>query len=403
MVRTSLLLITMALAWPAGSAQASSPIGQAAAGSQAAPAGDARWLPWFGCWVPAARPGASDDAQICIVPDDGAGGVRMITFAADREILSETIVADGNGRPIPEQQCTGERATRWSVSGRRLFSASRAACPDEAPLKTRAVASLISADSWLDVQATNAGGREQVRTRRFWRSSSAPPAPVADTLARLGAPQKVSVAIMADDVIEASGQLPPAGVEAWLVESGVHVPIDRRTLVRLADAHVAGNVIDLMIGLAFPRKFEVRRAAASAGGELFGGTGFNVLQSADADSWFDYGGFGLWGGWPGYCCYGGYFPWDGGWYDTPDEGGGGGGSTGEVTHGQVVNGKGYTRVQPRETAERHNGGQGSSAGGGSSESSGGSSSGGDSGSSSASPAGYSGGGGTSTGLTAVPR
>lgn len=401
MVRTSLLLITMALAWPAGAAQA-------AAGSQAGPAGDARWLPWFGCWVPAARPGAGDDAQICIVPDDAAGGVRMITFASDREILSETIVADGGGRQISEQQCTGERATRWSRSGRRLFSASTAACPDEAPLKTSAVASLISSDSWLDVQVINTGGREQVRTRRFWRSSSAPPAPVADVIVRLGTPQKTSsVAITADDVIEASGQLPPAGVEAWLVESGVHVPIDRRTLLRLADAHVAENVIDLMIGLAFPRKFEVRRAAASAAGELFGGTGFNVLLSADSDAWFDYGGFGWWGGWPGYCCYGGYFPWDGGWYDIPDEGGGGGGSNGDATtHGQVVNGKGYTRVQPRETVERRGGGQaggqGSSAGGGSSESSGGSSSG-DSGSSSASPAGYSGGGGTSTGLTAVPR
>jgi hypothetical protein len=402
MVRTSLLLITMALAWPAGSAQASAQIGEAAAGSQAGTAGDARWLLWVGCWVPAARPGPGADSQVCIVPDDAAAGVRMITFAGDREILSETIVANGSGQPVPDQQCAGERATRWSQSGRRLFSTSTVACEGEAPLKTTAVASLISSDSWLDVQVTVTGGREQVRTRRFWRSSSTPPAPLVDVLARLGSPQKTSVAITADDVIEASGHLPPAGVEAWLVESGMHVPIDRRTLVRLSDAHVAENVIDLMIGLAFPRKFEVRRAAASGGGALFGGTGFDVFLSAETGSWFDYAGFGWWG--PAYCCYGGYFPWDG-WYDTPDEGGGGGGSTGDVTHGQVVNGKGYTRVQPREAERRTGSGDGgrTSAADGSSGNSGSQSSGDSSSSSGASPAGYSGGGGTSTGLTAVPR
>jgi hypothetical protein len=109
-----------------------------------------------------------------------------------------------------------------------------------------------------------------------------------------------------------------------------------------------------------------------------------------------------------YCFgYGDYYPGDG-WYFEPGGGGGGDGGSEPATHGQVVNGYGYTAWRrakvsaaarfsaaamatlspavPRRTARE--GAAGPSSGGSSS--------------SGASPAGYSGGGG-STGLTAVPR
>ena len=257
----------------------------------------------------------------------------------------------------------------------------------------------------MDVQVVVTGGREQVRTRRFWRASAAPPAPVAMFVQSLTPPREAVRAPSASDVIEASANVASVGVEAWLAESGARVPIDRHVLLQLSNAHVSASVIDLMIALAFPKKFEVHRTS-SGGAGVFGisggDDGFNGNWSYVADVY----GFGLGCYSSPYCFgYGDYYPGDG-WYLEP--GGGDGGGSEPATHGQVVNGYGYTRVQPREvdrgnTIQRGGNGQtasGSSsdgAGGGSGSSSGGSESGG------ASPAGYSGGGGASTGLTAVPR
>ncbi|MEQ1731210.1 MAG: hypothetical protein ABL982_22810, partial [Vicinamibacterales bacterium] len=88
-------------------------------------------------------------------------------------------------------------------------------------------------------------------------------------------------------------------------------------------------------------------------------------------------------------------------------GGGGGGGVEDPTHGQVVNGQGYTRVQPREAVRStplyQGGTQTASGSGGGSDSGSVGSAGSGSESSGASPGGYSGGGGTATGLTAVPR
>jgi hypothetical protein len=210
-----------------------------------------------------------------------------------------------------------------------------------------------------------------------------------------------------DDVVEASGRVASSGVEAWLSESNARVPLDKRALVQLSDNHVAGSVIDLMVALAYPQKFEVRRA--SPGG---GGAGFFPGDITDfyPGVWSDLAGYGLgygvygvpyfFGGSSYFQPYSYFLPVTSGSTDISDE---------RASHGQVINGRGYTRVQPREayrgtatasggTTQRDSG----SSGGGSTDggSSGGSSGGG---SSTASPGGYSGGGGSSTGLTAVPR
>jgi hypothetical protein len=367
---------------------------------------DQRWSGWLGCWTPAATSRADAATQVCIVPAPDGQGVRMVTFAGDTEVLDETMVADGSPRPAAEKDCTGARSIRWAARGPRLFSSSTLTCSGQPDLRTSGILSLVAADRWMDVQVIVTGGREQVRTRRFWRSSAAPPAPV-DSFVRSLAPAHEAVqAPSADDVIEASANMPSVGVEAWLAESGARVPIDRHVLVQLSTAHVSANVIDLMIALAFPKKFEVHRTS-SGGAGVFGVSGGGEDFISSWSSMADVYGFGLGCFSSPYCFgYGDYYPGDG-WYFEP--GGGGGGGSEPPTHGQVVNGYGYTRVQPREgdrvnTGQR--GGNGDTVSGGSSSDSGGggsASSSGGSDSSGASPAGYSGGGGASTGLTAVPR
>lgn len=363
---------------------------------------DARWSAWLGCWIPSSRRAASSETQLCIVPTADGRGVRRVTFAGDKAVLDETVIADGTPHAVTEATCTGTASSEWAQSGQRLFFSATSTCGAEPQMKSSGVSALVTPDQWLDVQVMTGGGRsEQVRTQRFWRSSDPSPAAVADALGHV-VPVRVAVpAVTIADVLEASAKLSSVGVEAWLSESGARVPVDRRALLKLSDAHVDGSVIDLMVALAYPKKFEVSRAASGGPGFWAGGmedafypypAGWGYL----ADTYgLGYGTFGV----PFFFGAGGYYFEPGGFYATP----GVTPSTDATSHGQVVNGQGYTRIQSREpfrgTAVQTGSAQTASSSGGDSGSSGSTSS--DSGG--ASPAGYSGGGGGSTGLTAVPR
>lgn len=382
----------------------------AASGAQAQQASsqlDSRWSAWLGCWTPAARRGTETDMQLCMVPSADNRGVVRMTFAGDKEVLSETVVADGNPLTSPENGCVGTRQSRWSQSGTRIFVASSLKCPSRPDVSTTGMSALVTADQWLDVQVVKSGsGQEQTRTQRFWRSSTPAPAPIAAQVSDLRVAKSTVPPVTIDDVIEASSHTASNGVEAWLSESNSRVPVDRHALVRLADNRVSGNVIDLMVALAYPKKFEVRRSSPSGGGGGGGFFGGDQIESYPG-YWSDLAGYGLgYGAWGVPYFFGStYYPYNGAYYYLPATGGSGSVGDESETHGQVVNGQGYTRVQPREayrgTASSSGGGaQGYSTSGGADSGSSGGSSGSSSG---ASPGGYSGGGGSDTGLTAVPR
>lgn len=383
--------------------------GAVPAGAQQ-PANDARWSAWLGCWTPAGRVAADANTTLCIVPSQDGRGVSMRTFSGDREVFAETLVVDGTPQAMSEKDCTGERVSRWAAQGDRFFSNARLTCEGQPPTTTSSLSTMVRSDSFLEVQVTTREGREQVRARRLVRDAGVPPAPVADVVRSLTPARITPAAVTVDDVVEASGIVTPTTVEAWLAESGSRASVDRRGLVRLADARVEERVIDLLIAMAYPQKFEVRRAGGSGGGGFFGGSVIDDGFYPGAwSSLADIYGYGLYG--YGFGAFGvPYFL--GGNYYVPGSIYVPGGPTPpaeDTTHGQVVNGQGYTRVQPREpyrgTATAGGGSRGAASSG--SESAGGSSSGGGSsagsGSSGATPSGYSGGGGGGTGLTAVPR
>jgi hypothetical protein len=371
---------------------------------------DPRWEPWLGCWTPADAGRVAQDVQVCVVPTADEAGVTMLTVAGGRTILEERIVADRAPKPVEENGCEGSRQSRWAEHGNRLFTTATLRCTGQPAQETSGIAALLTSSQWLDIQVVDIDGRQAVRTRRYARSSGPPPAPVADALRKLPPTLPVPTSILTiDDVIEAHQAVSPRAVEAWLVEAEPRLPIDRRALVKMTDARLSEPVIDLLVALAYPSHFEVRRRAPRVSGG-----GGPIITSIEEPG-------GFWGPWGlAYDPYtlmfspfaAGYYPgfpnfYDysyGGYIEIP--GGGGGAAEPGAGHGQVVNGQGYTRVQPREAV----GNSGASRSGGASTSSAGLSSGssGDSGGSagvsSASPAGYSsGGGGSSGGATAVPR
>lgn len=371
-------------------------------GSTSATSGiDQRWEPFLGCWRPS-RSAANDALQLCIVPSADGVGMRRVTYSGNQDVLTDVVVADGTARTVVEQACTGTRASRWSVSGSRLLMSSTLQCPNAPTVTTSGLSVMVSADQWLDVQTIKTDARgEQTRVQRFWRSDLDTPTAVAAALGARLPPRTTPSPTTVDDVIDASSTVDASVLEAWLSEGAVRTPIDRRALLQLSRAKVDARVIDLMVALAYPKKFEVRRQTYSGGA-----SGIGMMSDFFPGGWgmlaSQYGlGYGIYGVPYFYGAYG--FGQPGGIYFI--ESAGGGTAVQDATHGQVINGRGYTRVQVREpfngTATAT-----SSTGGATNDTTGSGNYNGDagasSGSSGASPSGYSGGGG-STGLTAVPR
>jgi hypothetical protein len=348
---------------------------------------DARWAGWIGCWVPREAANAPRDIRECVVPTADGRGVRMITFANDRQVFEEAIVADNNPQPYAEDSCTGERRGQWSADGERVFTTSQLTCEGSAPVTTRGISTLLNDREWLDLQVADRAGEPRVRVRRYTRSPDAwPPSIREHAETSQAAPPVALSATTAADVAEAHDAAGPLAVQAWLVESKAQVPIDRRTLIGLADRGVAEPVIDLLVARAFPGKFEVRASSYGGGGDgwwspepiVLGGLGHDV--NPDALYFAPFGPY-YYGRYDYYWQYSGYQQIV---VTNP--------ASVVPTGGQVVNGRGYTQVRERapDPATARGGGGDAAYGGG-----------GSSGGGSISSSGYSGGG--STGVTAVAR
>lgn len=384
---------------------ASSAVAQTAAPSAHASA-------WFGCWVPAEIQAPAREVRVCVVPTSQAGALRLITFAADEQIREETIEADGAKHTISEDRCSGERVSRWSASGLRLFVSAELRCEGQAAQPSSMLSTLTTPNRWLEVQAIGPKGREAVRTRRYNRATDAPPPTVADLLREVPPPSAAIQRTTVDDVVEASKAVSSPVVELWLVETEPRLALNRQALLKLSGESVSEPVIDLLVGLAYPRRFQVRTGGGGFSSGGFGGFGGFDMPFASAmngpwDYWMSpyamlyspfaipwgYGPYAGWGGWDGW-------GWNGGPFSPVVAGG-----AGEAVasgQGRVVNGQGYTRVEPQRTAAE----SGSSSGGRSSGGGGDfgvSSAGGSSGGGSVSTGGYSSGGGGGGGAVAVPR
>jgi hypothetical protein len=364
----------------------------------------------------------------------------MTTFAGGRPVLEQTILGDGISHPINEPDCRGEQASEWSRDGQRLFTRAELECKTQ-PKRTVSGVTLLARGPgasagagpgnpyWLDIQAVDVDGDQQVRVRRYQRTSNEPAGVgelPADVSARaLVAAQALSATPLSiEDVIEASSKIGSQAVEAALVETASRFDLNSRALITLADAGIESNVIDLMVALSFPERFRVERTARSNEPVITSGSSgpWDVFGSSLFGSSL-YGGYYPYGAYDPYAYYYSYYSpfaysyWGNYWGNNYYYGPGSainvpGASSGETSsaHGRVIQGRGYTQVTPTSASDSSGTSQStrtSSIGDrGSSGSSSGSS---DSGSSSSgsggvSSGGYSSGGSSSgSGRTAQPR
>jgi hypothetical protein len=338
---------------------------------------DPRWSPWLGCWqmldervrdgnpsgadaVAAARTralGSTTDVSVCVTPGSQPNAVTLSTRASGEPAFEQTMAADAVTHPIMEGACSGSQRAEWSADGYRLFARAELKCANQPPRTISGLTMMTTDGEWLDVQAIDVGGTTNVRVRSYRRTSST---------ARVGTATAIAhAALDIEDVKEASTRVASPALEAALIESGARFRLDRRVLVDLDDAKVPDAVIDLMVALSYPDRFQIER---------------RVETSADAfpPSYAGADWSGIWGlGYPYFSLYPNYYgnyryyysPFGYGYAGLYDPyspyyyypgsfvvGGAAPPPAANAGDGRVVNGVGYTRIRPREAIPSEGGG-----------------------------------------------
>ncbi len=402
---------------------------QPAAGAQEV---DSRWTPWVGCWV------AVDETEsaplLCVAPLAGEPAIEMLTVVDGQVMAREPIFADGQEHQVSREGCEGWERAEFSDDSRRIYVRSELSCGAGGIRNSTGVLSMVTPFEWLDVRTMEVDGQSVPWVVRYRLASRAAfqaagqadliSAQISDVrFARVSASAPVDL----DDVIEASGKVSAETVQVWVVERNEPFFLDADRLIRIADAGVPPNVIDVIVAVSYPEEFVVNEDDALAGrrsGEavrgrrsLGYGRGYNPFVDPFYDPYSRYGyspygiglgyGSGYYGG-HGYGynrvggLYGGYglggYNYGLGGYGRPVVvvGRRSGGSSGD-REGRVVRGGGYTSAggggqstgrsaQPRSSgaAAQSSGSSGASA-------------------RSAPARGSSGSSGRSTGRTAQPR
>ncbi len=302
----------------------------AAAATASAQNPDPRWLAWLGCWAPrgAAAPAAGAKAHVvCVTPLADVAGVEVASVVDTQVVSRDTVLATGERRAISRDGCEGWESADWSSEGQRVYLHSEYACPGGLRRTSSGLMALTADGAWLDVQGVVLRGRTAVHVAKY--EDAGLPVTLPDEIwevllhrawpvgrSRLAAMARPTPA----DVVEASRNLDPALVEAWLAENGQGFDLDAKQLAALSDAGVADSVIDVMVALSYPGVFAISpassqgavtpqmRPSAGSADSLNGGYGAGYVGQWGYYSPWDWD-FGPWGYSPfGYAPYG-YAPY----------------------------------------------------------------------------------------------
>jgi uncharacterized membrane protein YgcG len=290
-------------------------------------AGTNETLAWHGCWQPEPPATEADEAQarlaqspsVCLEPGDAASSLQLRARVDGEVVAEEVLVADGSRQPVEQGGCTGWKRSLLSADRHRLFLQSETTCEGGNASRLSGVSLIVAGDRWVDIDVAEVAGERELAVRRY-RSLEAdlPPLPGATRSARYTARVAAAAPLEVEDVLEALDHVDPAVVEAMLVETDSRFPVDADLLVRLDDAGVPGQIIDLMLALSYPERFAVT----------------DTTQAIPAATYHYY-----WGPWfhHHYYDYGYWYP-----YHPP--------ASRPLPSGKAISGRGYTRVAPHSGA-----------------------------------------------------
>lgn len=330
------------------------------ASEQPYPAGyeklDTRLLPWIGSWRLLSR-GANKDQNelvqeflLTISPGDSVNTLTMKGYRDGNLSAEEKIIVDGHRHQITDDKCTGWYQYSWSENGRRLLFNSESNCQGDPPRKISGMSIFDEKGQWLDIQLLHNGEDKVTNTKKYHNADNDSAIPGANAGSRISSARIASgKRFTIEEIIELSGKVESEVLETALLETGKPFPINSKKVAELADLKVPSRVIDIMVAISFPDKFNLQGRAISQAREAEIHPNYYFPGPYDYCS-HDYRYF-PWH-WAPYACfpygysyldyytgYGWYYPF---WTWPPYYTDGGGGS-GSVEHGRLINGQGYTK------------------------------------------------------------
>ncbi len=326
--------------------------------SAMAQAVDGRWLPFVGCWQP--EEDGEDADGLCVLPT--ADGVRLVTVRGTDVVDSRTLSADRESI-VRRDGCGVVERADFSDNLARVYVHSRQEC-GAGVREFTGILAMASPTELLEVRTVSSDAQDAAVVKRYQGTSAslATDAGLADpsqgrASAIESARMSASATLSVDDIIEAADAVDAEAVKALIAERNQPLGFEAEDLVRLADAGVPEDVIDVAVAVSYPDHFEV----ASIDRE--GAYRYGRYGPYGRDSYYPVGywrigygwGFGLafpyyydpfWGyrgyyGYPGYYGYGygGYYRWPRGGIVVvrPSDG------HPDLGRGRAVKGRGYTR------------------------------------------------------------
>lgn len=266
---------------------------------------ESSWLAWIGCWDGSAEVGSEEAATftVCFRPLTTGGGVEIRTYTDGDLVSTEQMIADGAPRAVEEGGCAGERTATWSRDGARVFLTSELSCGEGITRETKGLLSILpGGEAWVEVQSVRAGdGAPLVGIRTFVPASedALSAGPILDPTAGIEiavstARSQAAGELTPDALVEIVEHAGPDVTNAFLIERGEPFGLDRASLVALAARGVPGEVVDVMVAVSYPERFQV--AAGEEVAEVSPETGTGGAAATPST-------------WPRRRWFRGYSPW----------------------------------------------------------------------------------------------
>lgn len=222
---------------------------------------DARWLPLVGCWESAE---AESEALLCVRGAEEETGVEMLTVVDGEVVSRHAFRADGVPVESEREGCTGVEEATFSRDGHRVFLTSEHVCDGGLHRSSTGIMTLVDPTWLVDVEVVEVEGESAAWVRHYRMATDrraeaagfpglAAGSRLAASTARLAAARAPDV----DDVIEASRHVAPEAVRTWVVQLDERFDLDAEELIRMDDAGVPGEVIDVVVAVTYPEEFDV--------------------------------------------------------------------------------------------------------------------------------------------------
>ena len=216
------------------------------------------WLAFMGCWEPLAAEG--ETGLLCF--ERSSDGVEMSNYFEGEVTATELLVADGTPRPVTAEGCTGTESVEFSDDGRRVFTESSFSCDGGEARSGTGIMSFIAPTQWIDVRSLTIEGEPVAWVQRYTaatveslRDHVGDDATFADRGDVRARRLLVARDIDLEDAEEVLDRVDPEAAKAWMATHDTPLGVDGATLVRLADAGIPEDVLDVMVAVSHPDRF----------------------------------------------------------------------------------------------------------------------------------------------------